>query len=154
MMRTEAAVPGGNPHRYDDIIARPHPVSAQRIPMARQKRAAQFAPFAALTGYDEVVRESARRTVCRPELEEDAQQALDLRLRLLAEYAHREPTVRVVYFAADARKSGGECRTVQGILERIDPSRRLLLLRTGECVPLNDILSIDSPFFRIWELPD
>ncbi|MGI6265142.1 MAG: hypothetical protein ACOYJY_06745, partial [Acutalibacteraceae bacterium] len=88
-------------HKYDDMIDRPHPVSPTRKRMSAVERAAQFSPFAALTGYEAVVAESARRTDQRIELTEESKLALDERLRMLADAAGDGPTAAVTYFVPD-----------------------------------------------------
>ena len=102
---------------YDDIINLPHHVSATRPHMSMGDRAAQFAPFAALTGYEDAVREAARLTEERVELTEDAQAALDARLRLLADGSMAGKAVTLTWFQPDARKSGGAYVTATGILK-------------------------------------
>ncbi len=109
--------------------------------MSIESRAAQFLPFAALTGYDEAVRESARRTREKIELAEDARAALDESLRrAVSEGAEAD----VTYFLPDARKSGGEYVTVRGRIKRVDPVERMLYLSGGERISLEDILSVEA----------
>lgn len=132
---------------YDDIIHLPHPVSRRHPPMSQADRAAQFSPFAALTGYDAAIRETARQTHRRIELDEDAREELDFRLQLLEDSLPRRPTVRVTYFCPDERKEGGEYRTVEGTPRRLDRLERALELEGGKRVPLDEVLRLEGELF-------
>ncbi len=127
---------------YEDIIDMHHHVSETRAPMSMRERAAQFSPFAALSGYEDAVRESARMTQEKIELGEDAQEALDEALRRAA--ASPETEVAVTYFVPDEKKSGGRYVTAAGRVRRVDPVRGLLVLSGGERIGLEEILSIDE----------
>ena len=93
--------------RYDDIINLPHHVSPTRQRMSMHDRAAQFAPFAALVGYDDAVAETARLTESRPELDEQEQRIINEKLAYIAEHINEHPEVCIKYFVPDERKSGG-----------------------------------------------
>ena len=93
--------------RYDDIINLPHHVSSTRPRMSMHDRAAQFAPFAALVGYDDAAAETARLTESRPELDEQEQRSINERLAYIADHIHEQPEVRSKYFVPDEHKSGG-----------------------------------------------
>lgn len=108
--------------------------------MSMGDRAAQFAPFAALTGYEDAVREAARLTEERVELTEDAQAALDARLRLLADGSMAGKAVTLTWFQPDARKSGGAYVTATGILKRVDSYAGEVVLADGRRIPIEDIL--------------
>ena len=133
---------------YDDIISLPHHVSARHPHMPVSDRAAQFAPFAALTGYDAAIRETARRTDRKVEQTEEAKAVLDRKQQLLLESAEAHPPVTVTYFRPDDRKSGGSYVTVSGRFRKIDPLKRLLILTDKTCIPLDDILDLESDLFR------
>ena len=128
--------------KYDDIINLPHPTSKRfpRMPLA--ERAAQFSPFAALTGYDAVIRETARLTGSRVELDECRRQELDAALRDLSARLGSRPEVLVTFFRKDSRKEGGEYVHVSGRLRKIDPFTRTLLLEDGTVIPVDDILEL------------
>ena len=96
-----------DPHRYDDIIDLPHHVSARHHPMPMIDRAAQFSPFAALSGHGDAIAETARLTDARRELDEETQAQLNERIALLAQAAPQRPIVRVTWFQPDAHKEGG-----------------------------------------------
>ena len=132
---------------YDGIIKLPHHVSSKRRGMNMHDRAAQFSAFAALTGYDDAVRETARLTDRRPELDRDALELLDLRLNMLEQKLSERPTVSVTCFRADSRKSGGAFITVTGEVRRIDEAARRLVFITGESIPIGDIVELDGALF-------
>ncbi len=138
--------------RYDDIIDLPHVITPGRRAMAMENRAAQFAPFAALTGYDGMVLEAARHTDQRIELDEGEREALDQRLQLLWDHILELPEITVTYFIPDARKSGGAYRTVTGHAKRIRIQARTLELQCGEVIPLDEIISMQGGCFAPLEL--
>ncbi len=127
---------------YDDIINLPHHVSSTRPHMSMQDRAAQFAPFAALTGYKNAVREAARLTEGKVELSEDARVALDLKLRPLADGSMMGKEVTLTWFQPDRQKSGGVHITTTGILKRVDPYENTVVLADGRRIPIVDILDV------------
>ena len=137
-----------NNHQYDDIINLPHYVSPTRPRMSMIDRAAQFSPFAALTGYDAAIKETGRLTDQRIELSEDSRAALDRKQQLLVESLADHPEVSVTYFIPDERKSGGAYVTVTGIVKKVDDYQRLLLLTDGTKIPLDDILDLESELFH------
>ena len=130
--------------KYDDIISLPHPVSKTHPPMPRAERAAQFSSFAALTGYEEIVAESARLTEARAELDRDALEALDGALRALAAEIETRPEAELRYFVPDEKKAGGRYETLRGRVKKIDEQASLLLLEDGKKIPLGDIASIEK----------
>ena len=144
-----------DPFPYEDLLRLPRPVSRRHPPMPIRDRAAQFAPFAALTGYGATVREAARLTDRKIELSEDQKAALDAQLRLLAEALPRSPRAEFTYFLPDSRKSGGACVTAVGVLKRVDTVGRRLLLTDGTEIPLEDLLDIrcEAPGFDPRERP-
>lgn len=132
---------------YEDIVDLPHHVSPTRPQMSRADRAAQFSSFAALTGHDAAVRETARRTASRIDTAEDQRYELDLKQQLLAQVLPSQPEVTVTYFVPDTRKVGGAYVSVSGRLKRIDSRRRVLLLDNGTEIPMDDVLELESPIF-------
>ena len=133
---------------YDDIIHLPHHVSKEHPHMPLRDRAAQFSPFAALVGYGEVVAESARRTTAKRELDESEKAELDRRLAVIAAHLAEKPEIEVEYFVRDARKAGGEYVSKKGIVARIRPVERKLVLADGTAIPLQDIAGIGGELFR------
>lgn len=130
---------------YDDILHLPHPVSRKHPRMATADRAAQFSPFAALTGYDDAVREAARLTNRRLELDEYEQQALNDRLQQILSRLSEQPVVHITYFRPDNRKEGGAYVTVSGIIKRLDTVKREIRMMDGTRIPIEDIWDIDEP---------
>lgn len=126
--------------KYDDMINLPRP-EPTRSRMGGLERAVQFAPFAALTGYDEAVGETARLVDEKIELSEDERAYLDEQTKKIREIPERE--IAVTYFIADKRKSGGAYLTARGFVKKIDEIERLLVLTSGERIPLDDIFDID-----------
>lgn len=136
-----------DPHRYDDLLDLPHHVSVTHPHMSLYDRAAQFAPFKALTGYEDDVEETARLTDRRVELDADTIERLDARLRLLEEHLADAPVVSVTYFRPDERKDGGSYETLTGVVRKIDGVRHILVLRSGQQIPIGDIYRIEGEIF-------
>ncbi len=133
---------------YDDILHLPHPTSQKHPRMSRQDRAAQFSPFAALTGYEDAVKETARLTDRRVELSEDELAVLDERLRLALAWEDDPPPVSVTWFCPDKRKKGGAYVTTQGQIRKVDEVRRELVMADGGRIPIDEIAALDCPLFR------
>ena len=129
---------------YADIIDRPHHVSKTRAPMPLTERAAQFSPFAALTGYDDLIAESARWTLERPDLDESEKERLGRQLRFLFETGAEADYLR---FVPDESKPGGAYSTDRGILVRYDEISRTVTLDSGLTIPIDDIHGISSDAF-------
>ena len=129
-------------HAYDDIIRLPHPTSRKHPRMSMEERAAQFAPFAALTGFGGVIRETGRLTDKQVELGESDQVELERVLTLLDSQEEEHPMIKVTYFLPDTYKEGGTYVTVTGHLKRIDQVEGALLLWEGVRVPIQDIRSV------------
>lgn len=127
---------------YDDIITLPHPTSRRHPRMPAADRAAQFAPFAALTGYAAAVKETARETEAFTELAEDEAMALDRQLRLLEERVRQRPWVVLTCFQPDQRKAGGAYVEVRGRVKRLDATAGAITLEDGREVPISYILEI------------
>ena len=130
-------------HRYDDIIDLPHHVSRTHAQMPNAERAAQFSPFAALTGYDEAVAETARLTDSRAELDESRKQAMSGTLRRAQERIRERPEAAIVYFRPDERKEGGAYVSVVDRLRRIDETAGFLQLCGGTRIPFDELYSIE-----------
>ena len=128
--------------RYDDIINLPHHVSPTRKQMSMHDRAAQFAPFAALVGYDDAVAETARLTESRPELDEQEQRVINKRLAYIADHIHERPEVCIKYFVPDERKSGGKIVEVSGIVKKISDADATITLADGCKIRLSDIVDL------------
>lgn len=133
---------------YDDILHLPHHVSDTRPRMSIRDRAAQFSPFAALTGYEAAVRETARTTLQRIELSDGEKERLNERLRLLQNSIDRQPEVRITYFVPDQKKSGGAYVDVVGAVKKIDPISRLIIVHDGVSISTDEVIRIDGALFR------
>lgn len=131
-------------HRYDDIINLPHHVSKTRPPMPVPDRAAQFAPFAALTGHSAAIEETARLTKERIELDENCKAIINRQLTALKEQSDKEPAASITYFAEDMKKSGGAYVSASGRVKKVDEYKRLVVLADGTRIPIDDIIEIQS----------
>ncbi|PNV61580.1 hypothetical protein C0033_13445 [Clostridium sp. chh4-2] len=140
-----------NINRYDDIIHLPHHVSSVHPPMPVSDRAAQFAPFAALTGHDAAIKETARLTDERVELDENAKAVLDEKLRMIQEMLARQPEITVTYFQPDEKKSGGRYISATGNVRKIDMYSHLIIMADGLRIPLSEIYGIEGNIFGYTE---
>ena len=131
---------------YDDIINLEYHKSDRYPHMSLQDRAAQFAPFSALTGYYDVVDETGRLTDSRRELDEYEIEAINRELQYATEHLEEDLMATFIYFVKDKRKSGGSYRTVKDRIVRIDEISKEVFLSSGEIVPIEDIfaLSVDK----------
>ena len=127
---------------YDDIINLEYRKSDQYPHMSLRDRAAQFAPFSALTGYDDVVDEVGRATESRRELDEYEIRIINGELQYINDNIDDKPFITVVYFVLDKKKSGGAYRTVKDRVERIDEYDKTIILASGEIVPIDDIFAL------------
>lgn len=132
---------------YDDIIDLSCPTSERHPRMSRQARAAQFAPFAALTGYNEAILEAARLTERERELGEDMEERLNRWQRMLAAIVDSTPRVKVIYFIPDKKKRGGSYKTVEARLIGFSAFDRTITLDRGITIPILDIKSLESELF-------
>ncbi len=131
-----------NNHTYDDIINLPHPTSARHPRMSLYDRAAQFAPFAALTGHDAAIEETARLTDEKPELSEDTVARLNEKLNLIMENAGTEQVVTITFFVPDESKSGGACVTHSGVVQKIDECEHTVIMADKTVIPMKQICEI------------
>ena len=136
---------------YDDMIDMPHHVSSVHPQMRMEERAAQFSPFAALTGYGAVIKETARQTVPRLELSENSQEEIKRQLDHLEEHIHEQPEVSITYFLADQKKEGGAYVTAAGTIKRLDDVEGILKLEDGTCIKIEDIIKIQSSVLEVGE---
>lgn len=129
-------------HNYDDIIHLPHHVSKKHPQMPLLNRAAQFSPFAALTGHKEAIRETARRTDSFAELTEDRKAQLNEQLLLIRENLAQRPECEITCFQPDAKKSGGAYVTVRGRVKKIEENTRQIIFTDGTALPMEYLFSI------------
>jgi len=128
---------------YEDIIHLPHHVSETRGQMSMHDRAAQFSPFAALTGYDAAIAETARLTEERAELDVGALEELDRQFRRLEQLISTGPDIKLRYFMPDERKAGGAYVELAGKLKKLDTYQRLIILESGERIAMNDVVEME-----------
>ncbi len=128
---------------YDDIIHLPHHVSTAHPPMPRTERAAQFSPFAALTGYEESIKETGRLTEAKRELDEDEKEILDGKMREIRERVKEHPKIAITYFLPDSKKDGGKYVTVEGHVKRMDLYRNILQMQDGTEIPVKEIVEAE-----------
>jgi hypothetical protein len=134
---------------YDDIIHLPHHVSNKHPPMRRSDRAAQFSPFAALTGYNAAVKETARLTDSKLELDETEKAMLNEKLQQLVEQLETKPQVRITYFSPDEKKNGGAYVTAFGAVRKLDTAAHALCLTDGKRIPIDDIYTLEADLFSL-----
>ena len=134
---------------YDDIINLPHHISLKRPQMPMHDRAAQFSPFAALTGYDEAIKEEGRLTSGRIELGEYESELLDRSLRDILEHIDERPYISVIYFEPDEKKSGGTYMEKSGRLKRVDEHERKLYFTDGTGVNMDSVIEINQDLMQI-----
>ena len=134
---------------YDDIINLPRHISKNRQAMSNKDRAAQFSPFAALTGHYEEVREAARVTEERVELDEYMKESLNYELQILANNIAKQPEINITYFKPDDKKEGGSYITIKGKLKKINQYKKYILLNEDIVIPIKEIIKIDSKIMEI-----
>ena len=132
---------------YEDIINLPHHVSKTRPQMSMIDRAAQFSPFAALTGYDAAIKETGRLTDEKIELGEEALNILNMKFQILVDRLADEPEITFTYFKPDERKAGGAYIDVTGKVKKVDDFERLIVMQNGTKMPMDDILNIEGEIF-------
>ena len=134
--------------KYESIKYLPHHVSDKRPHMSMHDRAAQFSPFAALTGYDDAVAETARLTDSRYELSDYELEVLNAKLNFLRENIDSEPTVTVRYFEPDAKKDGGAYLEQTGNVRKVRDYEQHIVMEDGLIIPFSDIYDLSGDFFR------
>ena len=133
---------------YDDIINLPHHISTTRPHMTVIDRAAQFSPFAALTGYDSAIKETSRQTDAKVKLDEYVRDALSDRLQILAFRIKEHPEIAITYFQPDEKKNGGAYVTAVSSAKKIDKYERVVVMTDGTAIPIDEIISIDGQIFE------
>lgn len=128
---------------YNDIINLPHHVSATRPQMSMMDRAAQFSPFAALTGYDTAIKETARLTGQKIDLDDSEKEEINAKIQLIAERLGEDFEVVITYFQPDSKKAGGSYVDAIGIVKKIDEYERAIIFQDGKKILIDDVLDID-----------
>lgn len=138
--------------QYDDIINLQHHVSKKHPQMSLYARSAQFAPFAALTGYEDAVKETARETSERIEIEDELKSILDSKLQIILEQIKNKPEISFTYFIEDSKKDGGEYVTVTGLVKKVDLYNQYVYLVNNTKIPINEIIDITGEIFKVYEI--
>ena len=133
---------------YDDIINLPHHVSSTRPQMSMIDRAAQFSPFAALTGYDAAIKETGRLTDEKIELDEEALSNLNMKFQILFESLDEQPDIAITYFKPDETKSGGAYLTTTDKIKKVDEYERIITTANGTKIPMDDVINLESEIFQ------
>lgn len=132
---------------YDDIINLPRHISKKRDPMPILDRAAQFSPFAALTGHDAAIKETARVTEDKVELDVYMKEELNIKLQILMDKLREQPSIRITYFHPDEKKDGGSYVAANGIVKKIDEYKRMILMTSGISIPMDEVIGIEGEIF-------
>ena len=135
-------------NKYDSIINLPHYELRNHQRMSVELRAAQFSPFAALTGYSDSVKETARLTDKKRDLSEDMKSKIDMKLQLIEDHINERPEITVLYFVKDKKKSGGEYLEYTGKVRRIDIVNKNIIFTDRNIICLDDIFDISADFIK------
>ena len=129
-------------NNYDDIINLPHHVSKNHPQMSLENRSAQFAPYAALTGYEDEIKETASLTTRRIELDDEEKAILDIKLKKILAQIHNKPTVTFTYFVPDIKKQGGKYITIAGTIKKANKYEQTIILEDNTEIPISEITDI------------
>ncbi len=132
---------------YDDIIHLPRHVSKRHPQMSLYNRAAQFAPFSALTGYGDTIAETARQTNPKIEMMEDDRQLMDRKLSILTTCLEEEPTITITYFQPDGRKDGGQYLTITSVVKAIRTNERIIMMKDRTKISIDAIVGLEGEMF-------
>ena len=136
--------------KYDDIINTPYHGTRRQKKMSNIDRAAQFSPFAALTGHGEAVKETERLTESFVELDENMKAVLDERIQIIKAVLSKRPEVWITYFVPDQRKEGGSYMEIRGVVKKISEFKRILTMEDGTEIPFDHISEIDGEIFEYY----
>lgn len=134
-------------NKYDDIINFSRPKS-KHSKMTLEQRSAQFAPFSALTGYEGQIKETARLTDKRLELDEEAKSILDTKIQIIKEKIAQQPQIEITYFVPDNKKDGGRYETVNSIIRKIDEYYNKIIMNNGISIDIGEIIDIQGDIFN------
>lgn len=133
-----------NKDNYEDIINMPHHISERHPQMSIEARAAQFAPFAALTGYSDAVKETSRITEKRIEIDEELKLQLNTKLQKIIKNINTNPKITFTYFIYDDKKEGGKYINKTGCVKKIDITNEYIILTDKTKIPINEIININN----------
>ena len=137
--------------KYKDIINMPHHQSRKRPHMSMIDRAAQFSPFAALTGHNDAIIETARLTDRQIEIDEGTKSILNEKIQILSNYLAEKPAVTITHFEPDTKKTGGAYLNTTGTIKRIDDFKREIILTDGTIILIDHVYEIESDLFKYME---
>lgn len=138
-------------NNYEDIIDMPHHTSSKHPRMTIEARSAQFAPFSALTGYNEAVKETARVTEEKIEIDDGLKIVINNKLQIINNNIKDNPKVSITYFIKDKNKEGGKYITIRGTIKKLDSIKELVILEDKTIIPIKDIINITSSLFSSLE---
>ena len=138
--------------KYDDIINLPHHVSTKHPRMSLEARSAQFAPFAALTGFEDAIIETGRLTSDKEEISDVQIDVINKQIQILKKHIKDKPIVSITYFIPDSKKTGGRYATITGVIKKIDEYNEMLLIENGTNVPINEIAEISADIFEQYDI--
>ena len=141
-------------NKYDHIINLPHYISEKRPRMPMIDRAAQFAPFAALTGYDDAVKETGRLTDVATELPEYVKANINDKLRIIMECIDIKPEINITYFIPDSKKAGGAFTTITGVVKSVEEYERIVILTDKTVIPMDRMYAIEGEIFDSFDLDE
>lgn len=133
--------------KYDDIINLPHHVSKRHQQMSLEARSAQFAPFATLTGYNNIIQEAARLTSDRKYIDEEQKLIIDSKIQIIQEKLYSKPTITITYFKPDIKKEGGMYLTVTGNVKKVDKFNKLIILEDGTKINILEVVELKGNIF-------
>ena len=133
--------------KYADIIDLPHHQSERRQKMSNYDRAAQFSPFAALTGHADSIKETARLTDDYNEPSEQMKAIMNKKILFLMEQLENQPEITITFFKPDEKKEGGAYITITGVVKKIKTYERQIQMTTGDLIPIDMIFGIDGKIF-------
>ncbi len=136
-------------NKYNDIINLPHHVSNTHPSMSVYARSAQFAPFAALKGYDDEIKETGRFTNKRIDIDEELKNELNIKLKIITKNIFDRPKLTFIYFIPDKRKDGGKYVKVKGSVKKIDEYKKIIVLEDNTKINIYDIVNIEGDIFNI-----
>ena len=134
-------------NKYEDIINLSRPIS-KHSKMTLYQRSAQFAPFSALTGYEGQVKETARQTYKKIELDEEIKLKLDLKIQIIQEMLHNNPEIEITYYVPDKIKDGGKYETIKNKVKKIDNYNQAIIMQDELKIDINEIIDIKSDIFN------
>ena len=136
---------------YEDIINLPHPEPKNHIRMSKEARSAQFAPFSALTGYSDAIKETSRLTTKKIEIDDSQKLVLNNKLKLIIDNIEARPKITFTYFINDNKKSGGKYIKITGNVKKIDTIKGIVILLDKAFIPINNIIDIKGDLFNNYE---